>query len=359
VPHQRLSLSLGYDVVLAEDFGGLAGELQACLPGSTRALVVTHPRIRALHGAALAAELHGVGIEWLEVPEGEAHKSLDTWRALVARLLESRPDRQVPVVAFGGGVVGDLAGFAASTVLRGLPFVQVPTTVLAAVDASVGGKTGVNVPQGKNLVGAFYQPRLVWAPLATLDTLPVEERRCGLGEIVKHCIIAGGSALARLEADAPALLAGEKAAFAAAIADSVAVKAAIVERDPLERGERALLNLGHTLGHAVESVLGYGAVRHGEAVAIGIVAVARLGVARGWTSPRVASRVEALVARLGLPTRVPPGTSAGALHEAMGFDKKRARGMVRLVVFSEPGEVRLESVPEGELGALAELGVSA
>ncbi len=359
MPHQRLSLSLGYDVVLADDFGGLGQELQACLPGSARALVVTHPRIRGWHGAALEAELPGVQLDWMEVPEGEAHKSLDTWQGLVARLLEARPDRQVPVIALGGGVVGDMAGFAASAVLRGLPFVQVPTTVLAAVDASVGGKTAVNVPQGKNLVGAFYQPRLVWAPLSTLDTLPGEELRCGLGEIVKHGIIAGGSALARLEDTGPALLSGEKAALATAIADSVRVKAAIVERDPLERGERAVLNLGHTLGHAVESVLGYGAVRHGEAVAIGIVAIARLGVARGWTSPAVAARVEALVARLGLPTRVPSGTDVDALHAAMGFDKKRARGMVRLVVFSQPGEVRLESVPEGELRALAELGVSA
>ncbi len=359
MPHQRLTLSLGYDVVLAGDFAGLQGELQACLPGSTRALVVTHPRIRGWHGAAIEAELSGVEITWLEVPEGEAHKSLETWRGLVARMLEARPDRQVPVLALGGGVVGDMAGFAAATVLRGLPFVQIPTSVLAAVDASVGGKTAVNVPQGKNLVGAFYQPRLVWAPLSTLDTLPPEELRCGLGEIVKHAIIAGGDALSRLEASGLDLLAGDKGALATVIADSVRVKAAIVERDPLERGERAILNLGHTLGHAVESVLGYGAVRHGEAVAIGIVAIARLGVLRGWTCAGVASRVEALVGRLDLPTRVPTGASTDDLHAAMGFDKKRARGMVRLVVFSEPGKVRLESLPEAELRALAELGVRA
>lgn len=349
----RVHLSLGYDVVLAPDYAALGAELEAL--GLGRGVVVTNPTVAALHGGALRAALGERVLGWHEVPDGEAHKTLDTWRDVVEALLAARVDRATAVYAFGGGVVGDLAGFAAASVLRGLPLVQLPTTLLAAVDASVGGKTGVNTAAGKNLVGAFHQPRLVWAATDVHRTLPPRELRCGLGEVLKHAVLDGPAAFAALEAGAEALAANEPAATAAAIAQSVALKARVVEADPLERGVRATLNLGHTFGHAVETVAGYGVVSHGEAVAIGLVAVVRYGAAVGLTEPGFARAVERCAARLGLPTDAPAELDAGALLRTMGFDKKRDRGMVKLVIPVTAGDVRLVPVPEAELAHLPRL----
>ena len=353
---QSLPLTLGYSVEVAPSLRGLADHLDRKLDPQ-RGVVVTNPTVRALHGAALAEELKSLPLSWIEIPDGEEHKTLDGWQRVVAEILAGRPDRRTVVIAFGGGVIGDLAGFSAACVLRGLPLVQVPTTLLAMVDASVGGKTGVNTPAGKNLVGAFYQPTVVWAALETLSTLPARELRCGLGEVVKHAVLAGEIDLAALEASAHALRSGDPAALAAAILASIAVKARIVERDPTEHGERALLNLGHTLGHAIETTGGYGRYSHGAAVAIGTMAVARLGMGAGVpVDVRFVDRLEGLFHALGLPVHTPDELNDAALIEAMGFDKKRERGMVKLVIPVAPGDVRVRLVPESGLACLAAAG---
>ncbi len=345
-----------YDVVLRDSFAGLGAELAAQRdPG--RCVVVTNPVVGPLHALGLLTELRAAGWspEVLEVADGEANKTLATWQALVEDLLRARVDRRTPVLALGGGVTGDIVGFAAATTLRGLPLVQVPTTLLALVDSSVGGKTGVNTPQGKNLVGAFHQPVLVWGALDTLRTLPDDELRCGFGEVVKHAVIGGEVALSTCEALAPALVRRDPEALARVVADSVRTKAEVVAQDPLENGRRAILNLGHTLGHALEAVCGYGVLRHGEAVALGLLGVTRYAAARGWlTATNLPDRLGALHSALGLPARSPPGVDAGALASAVGFDKKRLRGMLSLVVPSSPGQIDLRSIAVDEVPDLVQ-----
>jgi len=343
-----------YDVIISEGVPGLGAALaQGRAPG--RCVVVTNPVVEPLHGKRVRAELEGAGwrVDGLEVPDGEANKTLATWQALVDGLLDARVDRQTPVLALGGGVTGDIVGFAAATTLRGLPLVQVPTTLLAMVDSSVGGKTGVNSARGKNLVGAFHQPILVWAALDTLGTLPDAELRCGLGEVVKHAVLAGEEALSTCEALAPALVARDPAALARMVADSVRTKAAVVAEDPHEQGRRAVLNLGHTLGHALEAVCGYGVLRHGEAVALGLLGMARFAAAQEWLADAtLPSRLEALFLALGLPISAPAGVDPDALARAVGYDKKRLRGMLRIVVPSAPGRVELRSLPLSEVPKL-------
>jgi 3-dehydroquinate synthase len=345
-----------YSVVLAPHFGGLGAELRK-VQAEERCVVVSNPTVRALYGAAVRAELEGEGwkVDELEIPDGEAHKNLQSWGVLVEALLGLGVDRKTPVVALGGGVTGDLVGFAASTVMRGLPFVQVPTTLLAMVDASVGGKTGVNTEGGKNLVGSFYQPVLVWAALNTLQTLQEVDLRSGLGEVLKHALIDGEVALSGCERMAPALLRRDPAALASVIEESVRTKARLVEADEREDGPRAVLNLGHTLGHAIEKVGGYGRMGHGEAVGLGILAVARFGWSRGWLKDRaLPERVHALLGRLGLPQKVPFEVDEEALARAIGFDKKRARGMLNLVVPQAAGEVVLRKLSMEEVPALVD-----
>ena len=341
-----------YDVAIESGFAGLGSALAAVRPPG-RCVVVTNPVVGPLHAAAALEALAAGG--WVptvvEIPDGEDQKSLATWQGLVLALLAARVDRRTPVVALGGGVTGDLVGFAAATTLRGLPFVQVPTTLLAMVDASVGGKTGVNVPEGKNLVGAFYQPVLVWAPLAALATLSDAELRCGFGEVVKHVVIDGEDALSACELLAPDLVRRDAAALARVVRDSVRTKAAIVAEDPLENGRRAVLNLGHTLGHALEAVCGYGALRHGEAVALGLLAVARYARERPGAVDLV-GRLSRLHAALGLPLVAPGNPSESALAAAVGFDKKRLRGKLRLVLPLAPGQVVLDDVSVDEIPRL-------
>lgn len=345
---ETISLALGYDVVIADSFAGLRRRLDAL--GLGRVVVVTNPLVAALHGRHLADELGECVAAWVELPDGEQFKTLETWQGAVKGILDARPDRKTAVLAFGGGVVGDIAGFAAAATLRGLPVVQVPTTLLSMVDSSVGGKTGVNTAHGKNLVGAFHQPRLVWAALDTLATLPARELRCGLGEVLKHTILESEEALTELELATTALASASPSALAPMVARSVRLKARIVEQDPQEQGVRATLNLGHTLGHAIERVAGYGEWSHGEAVALGVVAICRHALHRGLAAdPALAGRVTSLAAGLGLPTVLPDSLATEALVEAMGFDKKRERGMVRLVIPLSAGNVQLLSVGQTDL----------
>jgi len=275
------------------------------------------------------------------LPAGESTKTLDRFGELMRELADFGATRDACVFALGGGVVGDLAGFAAACWMRGIDCVQLPTTLLAMVDSSVGGKTAVDLPQGKNLVGAFHSPRAVFADTATLRTLPDRELHAGLAEVVKYGAIRDAAFLDWLEANADALLLRDPDALAEAIARSCAHKAAIVERDPLERGERALLNFGHTFAHAIETEQGYGGLNHGEAVAVGMVCAARLSDALGLAGDADARHLAAVLSRFGLPTTVPPGLDAGALVARMRLDKKAAAGGLRFVLWRGPGRAEV------------------
>jgi len=311
------------------------GEEVARRTGAGTAVVVTVPGVARRYGAPVLRSLREAGLRAhrLVVPDGDASKSLAQVRRLYDALLDLGIDRSGALVALGGGMVGDLAGFAAATFLRGLPFVQVPTTVLAMVDSSIGGKVGVNLPRGKNLVGAFHQPRLVWIDLATLESLPLRQRAAGLAEVVKKAAAFDAKLFARLEADAEALLALEAAPLRAAVERACAIKAEVVRRDEREgeAGVRRLLNFGHTLGHAVEVLTGYRRVLHGEAVAMGMGYAARrseeLALAPGGT----AARLTALLRRLGLPTEL-PRLPRRAYLEALLVDKKRRERRIDYIV---------------------------
>lgn len=346
-----------YAVVLAPGFEGLGARVASHhAPG--RCFIITNDRVGPLHADACEAELRSFGFEPLRIviPDGEQHKTLATWEHIVRELLRQGADRKTFLIALGGGVIGDMTGFAASTILRGISFIQVPTTLLAMVDASVGGKTGVNTPEGKNLVGTFYQPTLVWAPFSALATLPDFELRCGLGEVIKHAVIEGESELCWVEANAGKLRARDAETLARAVAASVRTKASIVEQDEREGGIRAVLNLGHTLGHAVESLGGYTEVAHGEAVGIGMLAISAFAEERGWLDAPAATplpqRLRALLQNLDLPIKSPFPVDPDAAALAVGFDKKRARGMLTLVVPCAPGRVVLKKFPLEETPAL-------
>jgi len=306
-------------------------------------LVVTNQTVAPLYLERVQAGLDGLDHAALVLPDGEAHKTLASAGRVLEALAALGASRDAAVVALGGGVVGDLAGFAAACWMRGIDFVQMPTTLLAMVDSSVGGKTGVNLPAGKNLVGAFHQPRAVVADTATLATLPEREYRAGLAEVVKYGAIGDAAFFAWLEAQAGALAAREVATLDAAIAASCRHKAGVVARDEHEHGERALLNFGHTFGHALEAEAGYGTLLHGEAVAIGMALAARLSADLGRAPRADAERLERLLGALGLPVAPPAGDPARLL-ERMRLDKKNLSGRLRLILWRGVG--RAEIVPD-------------
>ena len=333
-----------------ERFGPFArSALDATWAGRTcrRALVVTDENVAPLAPPYLAAlEAAGVETTLAVVPPGESAKSLDRAADLYDDLVRLRADRHTAVVAIGGGVVGDLAGFAAATYARGLPLLMVPTTLLAQVDSAVGGKVGVNHPRCKNIIGAFHQPAGVWVDTESLATLPAREVRCGLAEVVKYGAILDARFFRDLEDQADAILGGRPDAVRRVVAHSCRLKAEVVGRDEREEtGLRAVLNFGHTIGHAIESVAGYGGdFRHGEAVAVGMVAESRLAERIGWVGPEVTDRVKALVERFGLPTTA-PGLDPSALVEAMTRDKKNRQGKTRFVLPRGVGRVELTDLP--------------
>lgn len=296
--------------------------------------IITNPRVGKLYARRVAAFLRASGYmpRVIEIPDGEKYKTLDTARAVYERLIDARLDRRSTIFALGGGVVGDLAGFVAATFLRGVPFVQIPTTLLAMVDASIGGKVAVNLPRGKNLIGAFKSPRAVIVDPNTLATLPDAEWRAGRAEVVKHGIIGDAGLFESLEVGNWKLEVGNW------IGRAIRVKVEIVTRDPFEQGERLKLNLGHTLAHALEKLSNY-RLRHGEAVAIGLVCAARLATRLDLCDTAVAARLESLLRAVGLPTRVPRGISAPALYAAMATDKKRVGARIRFVLPRALGDV--------------------
>ena len=315
-----------------------------------KALVVADAHVAAIAGeVAGALEGVGIGAESRAVAPGEASKSWDGAARLLDALVGLKADRHTCVVAVGGGVVGDLAGFVAATYARGLPLLMVPTTLLAQVDSSVGGKVGVNHARAKNILGAFHQPSGVWIDAATLATLPPRELRCGLAEVIKYGVILDAAFFAFLEGEADAILALDPAAIRRIIARSCELKAGVVSRDEREEtGLRAVLNFGHTIGHAIEAVAGYGgAFQHGEAVAVGMVAECRLAERLGWVGPEATARLLALVERFGLPTAA-PGLDPDALLDAMGRDKKNRAGRTRFVLPRRIGGVELTDAPTGD-----------
>jgi 3-dehydroquinate synthase len=338
----RVALDPGYEVHVVDAGFSALGPLVRAM--TRRAFVVTNPIVGPLYARRVVDALGGseVVATVLEIPDGEAKKDLDAWRALVLDLLAQGIDRKSAVVALGGGVVGDVAGFAAATVLRGVPLVQVPTTLLAMVDSSVGGKTGVNAAGGKNLVGAFHQPQLVFAALDTLDTLPERELRSGLGEVVKHGLVRDAELFALVERNADRWTG--RAIVRELVERSVHVKAAVIAADEREQGVRTVLNFGHTVGHAIEAAVGLGELSHGECVALGMLAETRWAVARGACDAGVVGHLEGLLRRLGLPTTPPPIDKKG-LETAAGIDKKVARGILATAILERVGWARHEQIP--------------
>jgi 3-dehydroquinate synthase len=318
-----------------------------------RVAIVTNETVAPLYLERVTRTLSAAGVACVPivVPDGEDHKDWRTLNRVFDALLENRADRKTALVALGGGVIGDLAGFAAATYQRGVPFVQVPTTLLAQVDSSVGGKTAINHPLGKNMIGAFHQPLAVIADMDTLATLPAAELRAGLAEVIKHGAIRDAAFFDWLEANLDALLALDRAAAAHAVQRSVEIKAAVVARDERETGERALLNFGHTFGHAIEAGLGFGRWLHGEAVAAGMVMAADLSARLGMLQPAAAGRLRRLIERSGLPV-AGPALGVQRYLELMAVDKKAEAGRIRFILLDRLGAARVaDQVPPDALRA--------
>jgi 3-dehydroquinate synthase len=319
-----------------------------------RAVVVTNATIANLHLDALQAGLSAAGLrhDAIVIPDGEEHKDWATLHGIHTRLLELAAERSTLLIGLGGGVVGDLAGFAAATYQRGMPLVQIPTTLLAQVDSSVGGKTGVNHPLGKNMIGAFYQPSAVIVDIATVKTLPPREYAAGIAEVIKYGAIRSPELFAWMEGSIDALLARDAHALAHAVIESCRIKAQVVAADERETGERALLNFGHTFGHAIEAGTGYGTWLHGEAVAAGMVLAARLSVRASGLSAGDAERLRSLLERARLPT-VAPALGADRYLELMARDKKVQGGVLRFVLLAELGRAIIRrDIPLSEVRAI-------
>jgi 3-dehydroquinate synthase len=317
---------------LLGDSGVVSGAIEA-----RDVLIVSNGTVAPLYLDRLTASLAGRRLGSVLLPDGERYKTLATLTSIFDALVEQRMNRDACVVALGGGVVGDMAGFAAACYQRGVDYVQVPTTLLAQVDSSVGGKTGVNHAGGKNLIGAFHQPRAVLSDVETLRSLPVRELRAGLAEVIKYGIVADADFLAWIETNLAGLLELDPDTIAQAVVRSCEIKAAIVAEDEREHGRRALLNLGHTFGHAIETATGYGEWLHGEAVAAGMLLAADLSRRLGWLDDADLARVRTLLSRIGLPTR-PPAVGAATALRLMGMDKKVTAGRIRLVLLRRVGD---------------------
>jgi len=322
------------------------GALLARHIGGHKVAIVTNTTVAPLYLAKVSAHLRAAGREVLEIvlPDGEEHKNWQSLNLVYDALLQNKCDRKTTLVALGGGVIGDLTGFAAASYMRGVPFVQIPTTLLAQVDSSVGGKTGINHPLGKNMIGAFYQPRAVLADTATLDTLPARELAAGLAEVIKHGAILDATFFDWIEANIEKLTARDPQALAHAIARSCEIKAEVVRKDEREGGLRAVLNFGHTFGHAIENGLGYGAWLHGEAVGCGMVMAADLSARLGLIEPDAVERVRALVRAAGLPASAPDLGEARWI-ELMAVDKKNEGGEIRFILLKPLGSPAIASAP--------------
>lgn len=351
---QTVSVNLGqrsYPIELGEGLLSSVGELMKARGIAGRVGIVSNPPVADLYGEAVRESLRGAGYEtaMVLVPEGEAHKNTASLGLIYDALVEHRFDRSATLIALGGGVIGDVTGFAAATFLRGIGYVQIPTTLLAQVDASVGGKTAVNHDQGKNLVGAFHQPRLVVIDPNTLRTLTQREFAAGMAEVIKHGIIEDAGFFGFLEEAMDALLQRDPAAVETAVAASCRIKAAVVEQDEREEDRRAILNFGHTVGHALESFTGYERFLHGEAVAIGMIQAAALSAAQGLCSGAELERIEALVRRAGLPWQIPDDIALEDLVAGMALDKKSHAGKIKFVLCEGIGRTRFQWFSAAEI----------
>ena len=346
---QRVDIHLGdrsYPILIGTDLIGGAAQF-AAVPMAASALIVTNTTVGPLYTATLQKALTGRfgAVHVLELPDGEAYKEWTTLNLIFDALLGHGCDRKTVMFALGGGVVGDMTGFAAASYMRGVPFVQVPTTLLAQVDSSVGGKTAINHPLGKNMIGAFYQPQLVLCDLATMTTLPPRELSAGLAEVIKYGPIYDMGFFDWIEANLSALRAQEPAAMAYAVRRSCEIKAQVVGQDEREHGLRAILNFGHTFGHAIESALGYGEWLHGEAVGCGMVMAAQLSQRLGGVDSAFVQRLTTLIERAGLPI-VAPRFGAERYLELMRIDKKSEGGEIRFVVIDKPGSAVMRPAPD-------------
>ena len=349
----RVSIDLGdrsYDILIG---AGLLtqGETFTGLPKAATALIVSNVAVAPLYAATLKQALlaHYPTVLLVSLPDGEAHKDWPTLQLIFDALLQNGCDRKTVLFALGGGVVGDMTGFAAASFMRGVPFVQVPTTLLAQVDSSVGGKTAINHPLGKNMVGAFYQPQRVICDLNVLKTLADRELSAGLGEIIKYGPIADMAFFDWIEANIDALRQKDPAALAYAIRRSCEIKAWVVGQDERETGLRAILNFGHTFGHAIEAGLGYGSWLHGEGVGCGMVMAAHLSQRLGLVDQAFVARLTALVLRAGLPVKAPQLSAtdnAGRYLALMRVDKKSEAGEIRFVVIDGPGKAAVRAAPD-------------
>jgi 3-dehydroquinate synthase len=348
VAPSTVAIALGdrsYDIVIGSGLIGESATWQG-LPRSGTAVMVTNTTVAALYGESLEAALgrHYGRLVRVELPDGEAHKDWASLDLIFDRLLAEGCDRKTVMFALGGGVVGDITGFAAACYMRGVPLVQVPTTLLAQVDSSVGGKTAINHPRGKNMIGAFYQPQRVVCDLDVLDTLPARELSAGLAEIIKYGPVADASFLDWIESNLDALLARDRNALAHAVRRSCEIKAAVVAADERESGRRAILNFGHTFGHAIEAGLGFGRWLHGEAVGCGMVLASDLSARLGLVPAAFTDRVRELCVRAGLPVRAPDLGDATRWLELMRVDKKAEGGELRFVVIEAVGRAGVRAV---------------
>lgn len=337
-----VSVNLGtrsYPIHIGSGLLSDTAQLKSAIVGS-QVMIVSNQTIACLFLEPLIEQLQGLGLSKLDtclLPEGEEHKTLETVNLIYSRLLEAGHNRQTQLLALGGGVVGDMTGFAAATYQRGVDFIQIPTTLLAQVDSSVGGKTGVNHSLGKNMIGAFYQPKSVLIDIDTLKSLPAREVSAGLAEIVKYALLGDESFLEWIEAHSKALCALDSSILTHAIARSCRMKAEIVAQDEREAGVRALLNLGHTFGHAVESWAGYGVWLHGEAVALGLLMACDLSARMGHLEHHQVERVKAVLLSLQLPVKSPHGMTSEDFFEYMARDKKVQNQQLRFIVLKSLG----------------------
>lgn len=345
-----------YEVRIESGLIAQLGHFVKKLAPAPAAVIISDSTVAKHYLQPARASLAAAGFSVIDFifPAGESSKTLDTATAAMTKILHAGIERATPVITLGGGVVGDLGGFVAATLLRGLPFIQVPTTLLSAVDASVGGKVGVDHPAGKNLIGAFHQPRGVFTDISTFKTLPDRELHCGLAECIKHAIIRDHHLFAFISQNMPKIMACDTEVMIELVDRNVKIKAAVVMEDPFEKGVRALLNLGHTFGHAIETVADYTGIQHGEAVALGMVAAANLAVTRGMLSAADADHIKTLIDLAELPTSL-PDIDVSRVFEAMGRDKKVEAAKIRLILPTSIGSAEVvRGVPDEQIKAAIE-----
>jgi 3-dehydroquinate synthase len=362
----RVDIDLGdrsYGILIGPGLLGQPGSFDD-LPRANAAVIVTNVTVGPLYAQRLQTQLAGryPKVHLVTLPDGEAHKNWESLNLIFDALLAQACDRKTVLFALGGGVVGDMTGFAAACYMRGVPFVQVPTTLLAQVDSSVGGKTAINHPLGKNMIGAFYQPQRVICDLDTLRTLPARELSAGLAEVIKYGPIADMAFLDWIESHVDALMARDPVALAHAVRRSCEIKASVVGQDERESGLRAILNFGHTFGHAIEAGMGYGQWLHGEAVGCGMVLAARLSQRLGLVDDAFVERLTRLVARAGLPVVAPvidAGDNAARYLDLMRVDKKAEAGEIKFVLIDGPGQAVVRGAPDALVAEVIEAGCRA